>query len=142
MSAQGLEAIEHTVQLTHEWINELRARLGWSSSRDVLRLLRATLVELRDHLGHDEMAHFSAQLPLLIRGMFFEGWHPARTPSRDRSGSHFVTAIEDRVGTIVDWRGQADIKAVFHTLEDRISAGEIEDIKAGLPRTIRDLWPD
>ncbi|WP_156477437.1 hypothetical protein [Falsihalocynthiibacter arcticus] len=29
MSAQGLEVIDHTVQLTHEWINELRDRLAW-----------------------------------------------------------------------------------------------------------------
>ena len=51
MSAQGLEVIDHTVQLTHEWINEVRDRLGWSSSRDAMRLLRVTLVQLRDHLG-------------------------------------------------------------------------------------------
>ena len=31
MSAQGLEGLEHTVQLTHIWINELDARLQWSN---------------------------------------------------------------------------------------------------------------
>ncbi|MGO4910362.1 DUF2267 domain-containing protein [Pseudorhodobacter sp. W20_MBD10_FR17] len=81
MSAQGLEVIDHTVQLTHEWINELRERLDWSSSRDALRLLRITLVQIRNHLGHDEVAQLSAQMPLLIRGMFFEGWQPSHTPS-------------------------------------------------------------
>lgn len=43
MSSQGLEVIDHTVQLTHEWINELAARLEWTSHRDVLRLLRVTI---------------------------------------------------------------------------------------------------
>ena len=142
MSAQGLEVIDHTVQLTHEWINEVRDRLGWSSSRGAMRLLRVTLVQLRDHLGHDETAQLSAQMPLLIRGMFFEGWQPAHTPVRDRKAEHFVTAIEKQVEAVLDWRGPRDIEAVFRTLDNRISEGEIRDVKAGLPQAIRDMWPD
>ncbi|MEM1429333.1 MAG: DUF2267 domain-containing protein [Pseudomonadota bacterium] len=142
MSAQDLEVIDHTVQLTHEWINELRDRLGWSSSRDALSLLRVTLTQIRDHIGHDEAAHLSAQMPLLLRGMFFEGWSPAKTPVSDRSGDSFVAAIEERVGHTLGWRGPEDITQVFHTLENRISEGEIADVKANLPRHIRDLWPD
>lgn len=142
MSAQGLEVIDHTVQLTHEWINEVRERLGWSSSRDALRLLRVTLVQLRNQLAHEEMAQLSAQMPLLVRGMFFEGWQPAHTPVRDRKVEHFVAAIEGQVADVLDWRGRQDIVAVFRTLDSRISEGEIRDIKAALPQAIRDLWPD
>lgn len=142
MSAQGLEVIDHTVQLTHEWINELRERLAWSSSRDALRLLRVTLVQVRDHLGHEEVAQLSAQMPLLIRGMFFEGWKPAQTPLRDRKLDHFIAAIEDQVSEVMDWRGRQDILAVFKTLNNRISEGEIRDVKAALPEGIRELWPD
>ena len=142
MSAQGLEVIDHTVQLTHEWINELRDRLGWDSSRDALRLLRVTLVQLRDHLRHDELAQLSAQMPLLIRGMFFEGWQPSHTPIRERKVECFVSAIEEQIGDVRDWRGPKDIAAVFRTLDDKISEGEIRDVKAGLPQAIRDLWPD
>jgi uncharacterized protein (DUF2267 family) len=142
MTAQGLEVIDHTVQLTHEWINELRERLDWDSSRDSLRLLRVTMVQIRDHLGHNEMAQFSAQLPLLIRGMFFEGWQPAHTPIHDRKAEHFIAAIEAQVSDVLEWRGPQDIRAVFKTLNNKISEGEIRDIKAGLPQSIRDLWPD
>lgn len=142
MSAQGLEVIDHTVQLTHEWINELRDRLGWVSSRDALRLLRVTLAQIRDHLGHDEVAQLSAQLPLLIRGMYFEGWQPAHTPLRDRNRAHFVDAVVAHLPDMQDFRGEDDIRAVFATLDNRVSRGEIDDVKAGLPRAIRDLWPD
>ena len=85
---------------------------------------------------------YPAQMPLLVRGMFFEGWRPAHTPVRDRKVEHFVSAIEDQVGDVQDWRGTKDIAAVFRTLDDKISAGEIRDVKAGLPQPIRDLWPD
>lgn len=142
MSAQGLEVIDLTVQLTHEWINELRERLDWDSSRDALRLLRVTLVQLRDHLGHDEVAQLSAQMPLLIRGMFYEGWRPSHTPVRDRKVEHFLSEIEGQVGDVQGWRGTRDVAAVFRTLDHKISEGEIRDVKAGLPQSIRDLWAD
>lgn len=142
MSAQGLEVIDHTVQLTHEWIKELRERLDWSSSRDALRLMRVTLAQIRDHISHEEVAQLGAQMPLLVRGMYYEGWSPARTPSPDRSAETFLAAIEERMDDVQEWRGTKDIQAVFRLLEARISDGELADVKANLPRHIRDLWPE
>lgn len=142
MSAQGLEVIDHTVQLTHEWINELRDRLDWYSSRDALRLMRVTLAQVRDHITHEEIAQLSAQMPLLVRGMFFEGWTPAKTPVKDRSADTFIEMIEEQVSEVQEWRGAADITAVFEMLNARISAGEIANVKANLPKHIRALWPD
>lgn len=141
MSAQGLEVIDHTVQITHEWINDLRERLGWESSRDALRLLRVTLVQVRDHLGHDELAQLSAQMPLLIRGMFYEGWSPSHTPIRERSSEDFLAPIEAKVKDVRGWRGPQDVSAVFEILNTKISAGEIADVRGGLPQPIRDMWP-
>lgn len=142
MSAQGLEVIDHTVQLTHEWINELRDRLDWYSSRDALHLLRATLTQIRNHISHEELAQLSAQMPLLIRGMLFEGWMPTHTPVKDRSAETFVAAIADQVSGVQEWRGEQDITTVFEVLNARISEGEISDVKANLPKHIRALWPD
>lgn len=141
MSAQGLQVIDHSVQLTHEWINELADRLDWSSKRSALRLLRVVLQHLRDHLLPDELAHLSAQLPLLIRGMLFEGWVPKRTPIKERSVEAFVGFIETQLGETEEYRGPADIRSVFDLLNARVSRGEIEDIRASLPMAIRDLWP-
>lgn len=141
MSSQGLEVIDHTVLLTHEWINDLRDRLGWKSSRDALRLLRVTLAQVRDHLGHDELAQLSAQMPLLIRGMFYEGWSPSHTPLHERSIDQFMTPIEAKFTDVQDWHGKESVSAVFQTLNEKISDGEIEDVRAGLPQAIRDIWP-
>ena len=141
MSAQGLEVIDHAAQQTHEWVNELAGRLDWVSKRSTLRLLRATMHQIRDHLPVDEMAQFSAQLPLLIRGMFFEGWVPKKTPSKDRSAESFVKSIEDQLGDTDDYRGSEDIPYVFVLLNAHLSQGEIEDVRANLPAGIRDFWP-
>lgn len=141
MSAQHLEVLDHTLQLTHEWIDELRDRLDWPSSRDALRLMRCVLTEIRDRIPHDEAAQLSAQMPLLIRGMFFEGWQPAKTPIADRDADTFRRAVEEKLGGVVGWRGEADIAAVFATLANRVSEGELRQVRHALPRPIRAFWP-
>ncbi len=142
MTAKGLEVIDHTVQLTHEWINELTDRLDWSSQRDALRLLRTTLHQIRDHLLVDEVAQLAAQLPLLIRGMFFEGWVPKKTPIKQRHIKDFISDIEQYVGSVADYRGSEDIQKVFKLINARISNGEILDVRASLPEEIRSFWPE
>ncbi|MFC6636779.1 DUF2267 domain-containing protein [Sulfitobacter sp. JBTF-M27] len=141
MSDQGLQVIDRAEQVAHEWVNELSERLDWSSKRSALRMMRVTLHNVRDHLLPDELAQLSAQLPLLIRGIFFEGWVPKRTPVRERSTAAFVAAIEEGLGKTPEYRGAEDIRYVFEMLNNRLSAGEIKDVRASLPEGIRSLWP-
>lgn len=140
MSNQGLQAIDHTVHQTHEWINELSGRLGWSSKRSALRLMRATLHEVRDRLLVDELAQFSAQLPLLVRGMLYEGWVPKRTPLKDRKLEAVAANIAKVMDDDAEYRGIEDISCVFDLLNNHISRGEVEDIRAQLPESLRGLW--
>lgn len=141
MTSQGLEVIDHSVHLSHEWINELAERLEWSSKRSTLRLLRITMRHLRDHLHVNELAQMSAQMPILMRGLFFEGWVPKITPIKERNASDFIAFITDQMGVAEEYHGREDIKCVFDLLNNRISKGEIEDVRASLPTGIRDLWP-
>ena len=141
MTAQGLEVIDHSVHLTHEWINELAERLDWSSKRSTLRLLRVTLHHIRDHLLIDELAQMSAQLPVMVRGFMFEGWVPKQTPIKERSAKDFISFIMHKMGDTVEYRGPDDIKCVFDLLNARLSRGEVEDIRANMPAALRDLWP-
>jgi len=142
MSKQGLEVIDHTVQLTHEWINELADRLDWSNQRGVFHLLRATLTNLRDLLGHNEAAQLSAQFPILIRGVFYEGWRPSDTPLKDRNKDSFIARIDADIREYPEYRGEEDIYTVFAVLNSRISEGEIQDVRNSLPSSIRDIWPN
>ena len=141
MTSQGLEVIDHSVHLTHEWINELAQRLGWSSKRSALRLLRTTMCHVRDHLLVDELAQMSAQLPLLIRGFLFEGWVPKHTPIKERRVDDFVAVISEQMCDAEEYRGRDDIRGVFDLLNNRLSRGEVENVRANLPAGIRDLWP-
>lgn len=137
-----IHVFERTTHEAHEWVNDLAGRTGWTSEREVLRLLRAVLGKVRDHLPVNEMAQFSAQLPLILRGMFFEGWQPKLTPVHERQVEDFVAGIAEKVGDVIGYRGEADIKAVLGLINARISRGEVEDVRACLPQELRDFWPE
>ncbi len=140
MSAQGLEGIDRTVQQTHIWINELADALNWDSPRSY-RLLRAVFHTLRDFLPVNESANLAAQLPTLIRGIYYEQWRPNLLAAKDRNYRYFITRINDQFlpDTLED--PQSAIGAVLQLLSSKVTAGEIHDVQQNLPPEIRSLWP-
>ena len=140
MSAAGLESIEHTVHVTHTWINELDELLGWSNKSRSYRLLRSVLQALRDWLPVNEAADFAAQLPNLLRGVYYEQWRPATTPVKPRSKSDFLGRMDHAfVGDPILHTEDA-VRITFRFLSTKIAAGEIADIKHALPADLRALW--
>lgn len=141
MSAIGLESIEHTVQLTHQWINDLDLRLGWENKPRSYRLLRTVLQAVRDWLPLNEAAGFGAQLPELLRGIYYEHWRPAATPVKQRHKADFVARIDSAFKTDPLLFTADAIAAVFELLSEKIAAGETEKVRHALPADLRALWP-
>lgn len=141
MSAVGLESIDHTVQLTHIWINDLDGRLGWESKSRSYRLLRTVLQAVRDWLPANEAADLAAQLPELLRGVYYEHWRPAITPVRERSRADFLSRVDDAFKSDPLVFAPDAVATVFAMLSDKISGGEIEDVRRSLPADLRELWP-
>jgi uncharacterized protein (DUF2267 family) len=141
MAAVRLESLEHTVELTHIWINNLDERLAWNNRPRAFRLLKAVLQALRDWLQVNEAADLAAQLPGLLRGAFYEQWRLATTPVKKRSKADFIARVEDSFkADPLTQPGQA-VMAVFELLSEKISAGEIDDVRRALPEELRNLWP-
>ena len=141
MSAVGLEGIDHAVQQAHIWINDVEKRMGWNNKARAYRLLKTVLHALRDHLPVNEAVDLGAQLPMLIRGVYYDQWRPATTPVKDRHLESFLATIDKafRDDPLDDTAEAA--AAVFSLLSDRISAGEIADVRQELPAQLRLLWP-
>lgn len=142
MSAQGLENLDHTVQLTHTWINELDRRLEWNNKARSYRLLKAVLHTLRDYLRVDEAADLGAQLPGLLRGAYYEQWRPATTPVKNRGIDDYVARVNKSFRRDPLENPAQSIMAVFQLLTKKISEGEIEDVRHCLPEEVRNLWPE
>jgi uncharacterized protein (DUF2267 family) len=140
MSTSGLESIEHTVHLTHAWINELDRMLGWDNKARSYRLLRSVLQALRDWLPVNEAADFAAQLPNLLRGIYYEQWRPATTPMKNRSKADFIARIDHAfVADPIIYTAEA-VSIVFQFLSTKVAAGEIADVRHALPADVRALW--
>ena len=76
-----VELIDRSVEKTNVWLKELAEELGTDDRKFAYRVLRAYLHAVRDRLMVDEAAQLAAQLPELVRGIYYEGWVPSRTPT-------------------------------------------------------------
>jgi uncharacterized protein (DUF2267 family) len=142
MSLTSIGPIESTVHTTNAWLKELVEELGWQDRERAYHAMGAVLHALRDRLTVAEAADLGAQLPMLMRGLYYEGWNPTGKPVKERRKEDFLAHIATAC------RGHAEIFpeevawAVFKLLEKHVSAGEIGDVKHVLPAEIRSLWPE
>jgi uncharacterized protein (DUF2267 family) len=141
MNQGTLSAFEQTVQITHVWLNEIRQRLGWEDPQRAYRALRAVLHALRDRLTVHDASHLSAQLPMLVRGFYYEGYHPAGVPSPERSRIAFLKHVKSDFPDD-GFDVENIVRAVFGVLSKHITPNEVEKIKACLPADIRALWSE
>jgi uncharacterized protein (DUF2267 family) len=141
VSETGLEVFDTTVQKTNSWLKDVMVELGWEDRQRAYLALRSTLHALRDRLTVEETAQLAAQLPMLIRGFYYEGWNPAHTPVRERSRREFLARVEAGFSHAAPIDAELIAQAVFAVLAARISEGEIRDVEQVLPQEIRDLWP-
>ena len=141
MSMTGLEVFDTTVHKTNSWLKEVMQEIHREDRRKAYLALRATLHALRDRLTVEEVAQLGAQLPMLIRGFYYEGWDPTRKPVKLRDREEFLSLVEAEFRADDTLNPELIARAVFKVLANRITAGEIEDVKHVLPAEIRSLWP-
>lgn len=146
MTPNSVEVLDTTVHKTYEWLRDIAIELGVGNRRYAYLALRGTLHAVRDFLPLDESAQLSAQLPMLVRGIYFEGWNPSATPESDRSVERFLGRVEGALER-AQWNEEYPIgaeqaaRAVLRVLSDRVSGGEMDQVRRVMPERIRDLWP-
>jgi uncharacterized protein (DUF2267 family) len=141
MEAINMEAFDSTLQTTNVWLNDISERLGWTEDHHrAYHALRAVLHALRDRLPVDQAAALAAQLPMLIRGFYYEGWHPHDKPVKERHKEAFVAHVAAAFRDDSDVDPERVTRVVFQVLSKHVTSGEIESVKRSLPAEIRSLW--
>jgi len=140
MSQHGLQVIDTTVQKTHEWLTAV-AEAVHLDKNDSYKCLRAVLQTLRDRLPVELSAHLSAQLPMLIRGIFYEGWDPARVPKK-MDLDEFLAAISEKIVTDQFIDPRRAVTGVFIALSNFVAPGELAKVRSSLPHSIQEIWPE
>lgn len=146
MSMTGLRSFDSTVHATVEWLDDLISDSGCDDRQQAYHAMRSVLHAVRDRLIVDEATDLGAQLPMLVRGFYYEGWRPAATPTKERSREEFLGHVDAELSVspgqkpIVD-PAEATI-GVFRLLTRRISVGEVEHVFTSLPSSVRELWQE
>lgn len=134
-------SVAHAVQQAQEWLKALRDNGELTDLDQSLAVLRVVLHELRDRLTLEEAVDLGAQLPTLVRGIYYEGWRPHRVPNKIRSRQQFVdgTTLALLPYTIPAERA---IRDVFALLAHYCDPGEVADVIGQLPGDLKELWPE
>ena len=141
MSEPGVAALDHTMQETNAWLKATAKRLHFKERHHAYSALRAVLHALRDRLTPDSAVHRGAQFPLLIRGIYYEGWHLAGKPTSDRSAQEFADHVLRQLPPQFPMDPLTVTRGVFEVLFGRLDPGESAKVIDQLPLSLRTLWP-
>jgi uncharacterized protein (DUF2267 family) len=141
MNQTTIAPFERTIQITNTWLDDIQAQLGWGADQhQAYQALRAVLHALRDRLPVDHVAALAAQLPMLVRGIYYEGWHPHGKPVKERHKEDFLAHVLAACRDAIEIDPEEVTRAVFRVLPKHVTLGEIEHVKQSLPTDIRELW--
>src|SRR6266566_3342432 len=141
MSTNGLDVFDKTLQTTHIWLDEIIEDLG-TDRHTAWHVLGAVIRALRDRLPPGLSAHLSAELPLLVRGSYFDQWRPGQEALKERSLAEFLERVSDGLSGTKPIGSVDAVGAVFAVLERHLDQGQIAKIRQALPEEVRALWPE
>lgn len=138
MSATGLDVFDKTLQTTHIWLDEITAELG-PDRQLAWKVLSVVLHKLRDRLPVGLSAHLSAELPLLVRGVYYDQFEPAKQPT-DWDLEAFIDEVSRWLSDIRPVDPRAATRSVFTVLSRHIPRGQTEKVQGALPADLRSFW--
>lgn len=140
MGEQRLTVFDRTTEKTYLWLDQIGETLGPDRQR-AYHALRAVLFALRDRLTINEAFHLSAQLPILVRGIYWDGYRPSGKPEEIDTLEEFVARVARHLDQIGPMQPEQCVKAVFEVLDRYITEGELQEVRQMLPEGIRDQFP-
>ncbi len=137
---------EEWVHKGHEFLRDVMGELGIEDEHRAFRITKAVLHALRDRLDPREGKDFAAQLPMVFKAVWCEGWDPTRGPDKSlKKKEEFLKRVMGDPGLTpadIGSTGEAEefTRGVFRAFKKHVTWGEIEDVIRQLPEEIRELW--
>jgi uncharacterized protein (DUF2267 family) len=138
MSATGLDVFDKTLQSTNIWLDEISAAIG-PDRKLAWKVLSVVLHKLRDRLPLNLSAHLGAELPILIRGIYYDQFEPAKQPV-EWDVEAFMHEVSRWLSDARPVDPIAATRAVFQVLSRHIPPGQIEKVQHALPADLRAFW--
>ena len=140
MDTTAAKLFAETLEKTGLWLEELAQDLGNVPLHRAYSVLRAVLHALRDRLTVEEAVTLGAQLPMLVRGFYYDGWRPADRPIKYRHKEEFLQYVSGLYRGLEEPEREPAVRAVFRLLAGHITGGELKHVRDQLPPELRSLW--
>jgi uncharacterized protein (DUF2267 family) len=137
----GLDTFDKTVQESNIWLKDIMDRLDTEDRHRAYSHLRAVLHALRDRIGPESAAHLGAQLPMLLRGLFYESWDPTHKPTKERHEEEFLARIGRELPRAEAGEAEQGALAVLDVLSKHVDRGAAVKIAGMFPQELRRFWP-
>ncbi|HEU4515058.1 MAG TPA: DUF2267 domain-containing protein [Nocardioidaceae bacterium] len=140
MPITDVTLIEESAQKTHVLLKELAGELGREGDeRYAMRVLRGYLHTLRDRLPVPETAQFGAQLPELVRGIYYEGWRPATVPRDYHDVDTFLALVAEEARLAGETEAAYAVEAATRVFLRHVGSGELAKVATALPPRIAQM---
>ena len=136
MSATGVDVFDKTLQTTNIWLDEIMEEMG-PDRQIAWHILGSVLRALRDRVGPDLAAQLGSQLPLLIRGAYYDRYQPSATPDKVRSIDEFLDKIDADLEFVRPVDSRDAFRTVCRVLTRHVEGGQMPKIFEALPEEIR-----
>lgn len=143
----AVPAIESSAAKTLEWLRAIQDASGTDHPTLAYHALGATLRSVRDRIPVGAAVHFGGQLPVFIRGLYYDGYEPEHTPTKERTVAEFLATVRSHLNFKHD---QADgdagleklVRAVFQTVNAQMDPGQVAKTRHNLHAELQSLWPE
>ena len=142
MGTTGPDVFDKTLQESNHWLKLMMGELASDSRHAAFGALRGLLHAVRDRIGAENAVHLGAQLPMLLRGAYYEGWHPAGTPTRERHLEEFIEHVAAALPRASKVEAAEAARAGFAVMSRCLDRGEMLKLRHLLPHEALNLWPD
>lgn len=140
MAKQRFTSLDKSTQKTKEWLHNIQDELGWEDENMVYLATRSVLQTLRDRLPIEEAIEFADELPMVMKGMYYEGYSPSGKPDKIKNREEFFSRVQEKSSN-QPIKSEEATKAVFHQLERKLGGGgEINQVKGNFPKDLQRLW--
>lgn len=146
MNSSNLE-LEKYLHETNDYINQLAKDLGHPEERQrVMIIWRAVMHTIRDRIQISESLDLISPLPMILKGMYVNGWKYHETPPYDyetlEQMKTQVKALQNECGeSDFDWSKGTDkiISITLDSLERYVTEGQMNHIRAQLPENVEEV---
>jgi uncharacterized protein (DUF2267 family) len=128
-----------------ELLNTVAKELNTDDNNKAGRIFRAVLHAIRDRLPVNDAVHFSAALPIIWKGIYFDQYDPTIVPITIRSREDWINYIRSKNAFAANNDFQQDneiidaFKGVFAALQKRMPEGQLQQVKDALSQEIQAL---